>query len=172
MGQLHPDRVGLGDLRRLDRPLPDIVLHHVEARTHRAARRDARVDAGQGDRMTEAALHGIVGEFPALPGVVAAAHELRQAGFRHLDAYTPYPVEELNEAVHSGHRIWLGLATLAGAVFGAVTSTFVQYWAAAIDYPLNIGGRPYNSRPPSSPPRLAVTLLFAPAPGFLSLSSP
>jgi hypothetical protein len=118
--------------------------------------------------MTEAALHGIVGEFPALPGVVAAAHELRQAGFRHLDAYTPYPVEELNEAVHSGHGIWLGLATLAGAVFGAVTSTFVQYWAAAIDYPLNIGGRPYNSWPAFTVSSFEFTLLFALAAGFLA----
>src|SRR5689334_7589982 len=102
MGQLDPDGVGLGDVRRLARPLPD-----VEARTDRAARRDARVDAGQGDRMTQAALHGSVGDFPASPGVVAVAHELRQAGFRHIDAYTPYPVEELDEVVHSGHGIWL-----------------------------------------------------------------
>src|ERR1051325_139507 len=163
MGQFHPDRVGLGDLRRLDRPLPDIVLHHAKARTDRAARRDARVDAGQGDRMTEAALHGIVRAFPAVPGVVAAAHELRQAGFRHLDAYTPYPVEELNEAVHSGHGIWLGLATLAGAVFGAVTSTFVQYWAAAIDYPLNIGGRAADRQSPFFVARLAFTARFSTA---------
>src|ERR1041385_4849497 len=161
MGHFHPDPVGLGDLRRLDRPLPDIVLHHVEARTDRAARRDARVDAGQGDRMTEAALHGIVGEFPASPGVVAAAHELRQAGFRHIDAYTPYPVEELNEVEHSGHGSWLALATIAGAAFGAVTSTFVQYWAAAIDYPLNIGGRAGHNRAPLSPAGVRITPLLA-----------
>ena len=119
--------------------------------------------------MTKPAPYGIVGEFPTSLGAVTAARQLREAGFRHIDAYTPYPIEELNEIVHSGHGIWLAMATLAGAVFGAVSSTFVQYWAAAIDYPLNIGGRPYNSWPAFTVSSFEFTLLFAIAAGFLAL---
>jgi len=118
--------------------------------------------------MTEPALHGIVGEFPTSLGAVTAARQLRDAGFRHIDAYTPYPIEALNEVVHSGRGIGLAMATLAGAVFGAVGSTFVQYWAAAIDYPLNIGGRPLNSWPAFTVSSFEFTLLFALAAGFLA----
>jgi hypothetical protein len=118
--------------------------------------------------MTEPALHGIVGEFATPRGAVTAARQLREAGFQHVDAYTPYPIEELNEVVHSGHGIWLAMATLVGAVFGAVSSTFVQYWAAAIDYPLNIGGRPYNSWPAFTVSSFEFTLLFALTAGFLA----
>ena len=118
--------------------------------------------------MSEPALHGIVGEFPTSLGAIAAARQLREAGFRHIDAYTPYPIEELNEVVQSGHAIGLAMATLAGAVFGAVSSTFVQYWAAAIDDPLNSGGQPYNSWPAFRVSSFEFTLLFALAAGFLA----
>ena len=68
----------------------------------------------------------------------------------------------------SGHGIWLGVATLGGALFGAVAGTFVQYWAAAISYPLNIGGRPYNSWPAFTVSSFEVTLLCAIAVGFVA----
>src|SRR5437763_14530521 len=105
MGQLHPDLMGLGHLRRIDRPVPDIVFYHAAARTDRAARRDARADAGRGVEMTEPALHGIVGEFPTSLGAVTAALQLRDAGFRPIAAYTPYPIEALDEVVRSGRGL-------------------------------------------------------------------
>ena len=116
--------------------------------------------------MSERTLYGIVAEFPTPLGAVTAARELHDNGLRRIDAHTPYPVEELDEIVRSGHGTWLGIATLGGAVFGALTGTFEQYWAAAISYPLNIGGRPYNSWPAFTVSSFEVTLLFAIAAGF------
>jgi hypothetical protein len=118
--------------------------------------------------MSEPALYGIVGEFPTPVGAVTAARQLYDSGFRRIEAHTPYPVEEFDEVVRSGHGIWLGIAPLAGAAFGAVAGTFVQYWAAAISYPLNIGGRPYNSWPAFTVSSFEVTLLFAVAAGFIA----
>jgi len=118
--------------------------------------------------MSERALYGIVGEFSTPLGAVTAARQLHDSGFRQIEAHTPYPVEELDEVVHSGHGAWLGIATLAGALFGAVAGTFVQYWAAVIDYPVNIGGRPYDSWPAFTVSSFEVTLLFAVAAGFVA----
>src|SRR3954468_7819898 len=130
MGQLRPDIVGLGDLRRLDRAVLDPVFRCAAAGADRAARREARADPGFGAAMSEPTLYGIVGEFPTPLGAVIAARQLHDNGFRQIEAHTPYPVEELDEVVRSGHGVWLGIATLAGAVFGAAAGTFVQYWTA------------------------------------------
>ena len=118
--------------------------------------------------MTQQALYGIVAEFPTLAPIVAAAQELHRAGLRFIDAYTPYPVEELNEMLGARHRWGVPLATLIGALLGAIASTFVQYWAATIDYPLNIGGRPLNSWPAFTVSSFELTLLFAIAGAFVA----
>src|SRR5207253_2643447 len=83
------------------------------------------------------------------------------------DVYSPYPVEELDRAVGSRHGIMLPLLVVAGALFGAFAGYFVQYWAAAIDYPVNTGGRPYDSLPAFTVSAFEVTLLFAIAAGFV-----
>ena len=118
--------------------------------------------------MSELHLYGIVGEFPTPRDAAAAADELRAAGLRQIDAYTPYPVAEIDAVLPRRRRQGVAPVTLAGAVLGAVTATFVQYWAAAIDYPLNIGGRPYNSWPAFTVSSFEFTLLFALAAGFLA----
>jgi hypothetical protein len=115
-----------------------------------------------------APLYGIIGEFPTPVGAVAAARQLREIRVRLIDAYTPYPVEELDEVLRTPPGLGVALTTLAGAVFGAVSSTFVQYWAAAIDYPINVGGRPYNSWPAFTVSSFEVTLLFAVIFAFLA----
>ena len=61
----------------------------------------------------------------------------------------------------------LPLLVVAGALFGAFLGYFVQYWAAVIDYPVNIGGRPYDSWPAFTVSAFEVTLLFAIAAGFV-----
>jgi len=118
--------------------------------------------------MSQAALYGIVGKFPTSRGVTAAARELRESGLRHIDVYTPYSLEELHPVLQTPTSMGVALTTLAGALFGAIAATVVQYWAAAIDYPLNIGGRPLNSWPAFTVSSLEVTLLFAIAGGFVA----
>lgn len=118
--------------------------------------------------MSEPALHGLIGEFAAPGGIVAAARQLGDTGFRHIDAYTPYPIAELDPLLATGGGVRLPLITVAGALFGAFSGYFVQVWAAAIDYPLNIGGRPYDSWPAFTVSAFEITALFALTAGFIA----
>ena len=76
----------------------------------------------------------------------AAAH-LRQSGVEAFEAYTPYPVETLNRIVRPGRNVFLPGLMFAAAVLGAAYGYWIQYWGEALDYPINVGGRPYNSWP-------------------------
>jgi hypothetical protein len=97
--------------------------------------------------MSEGAAYGIMGEFTSPEPVMAAARRLRLNGFRRMEAYTPFPVEGLDEVLRSRRVPWLPLIVFAAAVAGAVAGYGLQYYAAAIDYPINVGGRPLNSWP-------------------------
>ncbi len=92
-------------------------------------------------------LFGVLAVFETPEAVRAAAAHLRRAGFRAFEAYTPYPVEGLDEAIHPGRRTFLPLVMFVGAVVGAAYGFWIQYWDEALNYPLNVGGRPYNSWP-------------------------
>ena len=99
-------------------------------------------------------------EFENPDHVLEAARRAHAEGYRKMDAYTPFPIEELSEAV-GFHHTWLPLIVLGGGVTGALTGFFLQYYVAAIDYPLNIGGRPLNSWPSFIPVTFELTILFA-----------
>ncbi len=116
--------------------------------------------------MSERDRYGVMAEFATPAEVVAAARGLYLNGFRRMDAYTPFPVEGLDEAMRPGRRLWLPAIMFLGGVFGAVLSYFIQYWAAAIDYPINVGGRPYNSWPAFTVSSFEATVLCAVAAGF------
>jgi hypothetical protein len=117
--------------------------------------------------MSEPATHGLMGEFATPARIVAAARQLNDSGFRRLDAYTPYPVNALDELL--GRRgPWLALIVVAGALLGAFCGYFVQIWAASVDYPLNIGGRPYDSWPAFTVSAFEITVLFALTAGFVA----
>jgi len=104
--------------------------------------------------------YGLMAEFDSPDGVVEAAHRVREAGYREVDAYTPYPIEELNEVV-VGHRSRLPLIVLAGGLAGMVGGFALQYWTAVVAYPLNVGGRPFNSWPAFIVPTFECTILAA-----------
>jgi len=105
-------------------------------------------------------LYGLMAEFHAPADVVAAAHAARKAGYRKVDAYSPYPIEELAEALHF-HHSRLPLLVLLGGIAGLVAGYSLQYWAAVIEYPMNIGGRPFHSWPAFIVPSFETTILFA-----------
>ena len=92
-------------------------------------------------------LFGVMGEFSTPESLLAATKKAREAGYKHVEAYTPFPVEGLSEAV--GFK-WTAvpLLTLMGGVGGGLTGFGLQYWVAAIAYPLNIAGQLLNGRPP------------------------
>jgi len=105
-------------------------------------------------------LFGVMGEFSTPEELVAAAKKVREAGYRHIEAYTPFPIEGLSEAV--GFR-WTAvpLLTLIGGIGGGLTGFGLQYWVSAITYPLNIAGRPLNSWPAFIPVTFELTVLGA-----------
>jgi hypothetical protein len=89
-------------------------------------------------------LYGLAAEFEHPHELLQAACHVRAAGYTRVGAYTPIPVEGLYEAL--GHRSTrLPYLTLLGAVLGGVAGFGMQYYAAVISYPMNIGGRPLNS---------------------------
>src|SRR3989442_697706 len=91
-------------------------------------------------------LYGLLAEFDTPTALVAAAQRVHEAGYRRLDAYTPFPIEELTEVLHV-RPTRLPLLVLLGGMTGCLGGYFMQYYASAIAYPLNIGGRPLHSWP-------------------------
>ncbi|MBV9033794.1 MAG: DUF3341 domain-containing protein, partial [Acidobacteriaceae bacterium] len=96
--------------------------------------------------MTEpSTIYGVVAEFDDPTTLVEAARKVRGAGYRRFDAYTPYPIKDLDEIVPGPN--FVPFIVLASGLTGAAVAWVMQYYIAAIDYPLNIGGRPLYSWP-------------------------
>jgi len=114
-------------------------------------------------------LFGVLGVFDTAEAVKNAALRLRQQGYRALEAYTPYPVEGLDRIIHPRPQRLLPGLMFAGAVLGAAGGYWIQYWDEALNYPLNVGGRPYNSWPAFTVSTFEFMLLFAIAAGFFGM---
>ncbi len=99
-------------------------------------------------------------EFDSPEEVLAAAEAASKRGYREMDAFTPFPMEELTEALSIRHST-LPLFVLACAITGGLVGFGMQYYAAVVDYPLNIGGKPLNSWPQFIPITFEMTILFA-----------
>ncbi|HLJ69776.1 MAG TPA: DUF3341 domain-containing protein [Roseiarcus sp.] len=112
---------------------------------------------------------GLVGVFASPQPMVEAARQLHALGIEAVEAYTPYPVEALGEQAHAGRPTALPWIMAAGALVGACCGYFIQYWDEWLNYPLNVGGRPYNSWPAFTVGAFEVTLLFAVTAGFFGL---
>jgi hypothetical protein len=105
-------------------------------------------------------IYGLLAEFDSPDALVEAARHARQAGYRKMDAYTPFPVEGLHEAL--GLRsTWMPLIVLLGGLIGAALGYSLQYYISVIDYPVNIGGRPLHSWPAFIPVTFELTVLVA-----------
>ena len=110
--------------------------------------------------MSEQGIYGVMAEFDSPSALVSATRAARAKGYRKLDAYSPFPIEELTEALHL-HKNKLPLIVLAGGVIGGLTGFFLQYWIAVIYFPINIAGRPLNSWPSFIIITFELTILFA-----------
>src|SRR5438093_11048545 len=101
-----------------------------------------------------------LGVFANEADVMAAARAARSAGYRIHDAYTPYPVHGLDQAIglRPSRLPWV---TLACAVTGLSAAWSAQYWMSAVDWPLNVGGKPFNSLPAFLPAMFEIMVLLA-----------
>jgi len=110
--------------------------------------------------MARLSIYGLLAEFDSPTALVAAARQAHAAGYRRLEAYSPFPIEELAEALEF-RRTRMPLVVLTGGIIGCLAGFFMQYYAAVIGYPLNVGGRPLNSWPAFIPVTFELTILCA-----------
>ena len=106
--------------------------------------------------------YGLMAEFDTADALLNAATKVRDAGFTKIDAYSPFPIHGMGEAI--GFRAKdnkVAPLVLAGGITGLLAGAGLEYWTSVIAYPMNIGGRPYNSWPMYVPPAFETTILFA-----------
>jgi hypothetical protein len=110
--------------------------------------------------MSERALYGVLAEFPTADSLCAAVRHVRARGWTKVEAYTPFPIEGLDEIVGAKTGA-IAPITLLGGILGGAGTYFLQWYAAVVDYPINVGGRPLNSWPAFIPPTFEITILGA-----------
>jgi Protein of unknown function (DUF3341) len=104
--------------------------------------------------------YGLMAEFDSAADLVAAAHKTHSAGYKKIDAYSPFPIEGLAEAI-GFHKNRVALVVLLGGLTGMICAYSLQYWVAVITYPTNVAGRPYHSWPSFIIVTFELTILFA-----------
>ncbi|MGN6718393.1 MAG: DUF3341 domain-containing protein [Candidatus Binatia bacterium] len=110
--------------------------------------------------MAKLPIYGLMAEFDSPEALLEAGRRAFAAGFRKMDAYSPFPVDGLAEAI-GFHHTRVPLIVLIGGIIGCLGGFYLQYWVAVIDYPINIGGRPLNSWPSFIPVTFELTILIA-----------
>ncbi len=104
-------------------------------------------------------IYGMMAEFDTPTALLDAAHRTYEAGYRKIDAYSPFPVEGLAEEI-GFHHDSVALVVLICGIIGGLTGYLMQYWCDAVSYPINVGGRPYNSWPAFIVITFELTILF------------
>ena len=104
-------------------------------------------------------IYGLLAEFDGPQALLDAAHRVRAAGYTKTDAYSPFPIHGLAEALGFRERA-VAPIVFVGGLTGALAGYGLEYWTQVIAYPMNIGGRPYHSWVSFIPPAFETTILF------------
>jgi Protein of unknown function (DUF3341) len=113
-------------------------------------------------------IYGLMAEFDSPEALLEASRRAFAEGFRRMDAYSPFPVDGLAEAI-GFPRTRVPLIVLIGGIVGCIGGFWLQYWVSVIDYPINIGGRPLNSWPSFIPVTFELTILLAALAAFFGV---
>ena len=113
-----------------------------------------------GKRKVRPATYGLMAEFDNPSDAVAAARRVHEEGYTKIDAFSPYPVEELSEAI-GVHQTYMPHVVLAGGILGGLTGYLLQFYIATLYYPINVGGKPLHSWPAFIPITFEMTVLGA-----------
>src|ERR1700732_4222483 len=105
-------------------------------------------------------IYGLMAEFETPTEWVHAAKGAYSAGYRKMDTFTPYPLEEAAEAIGAHHNR-VSLIVLVGAMLGMIGGYSLEYWVSVIAYPINVGGKPFHSWPAFVPVTFECTILGA-----------
>ena len=105
-------------------------------------------------------LYGVLAEFTDPGSLMAAAEKVRKAGYRRWDVHSPFPIHGMDHAMGLGNSK-VGFFCLGGGLTGLAAGYLLQWWTGAIDYPLNISGKPFFAVEPSVPVIFELTILFA-----------
>lgn len=113
-------------------------------------------------------MYGMMAEFETPTALVNAARAAHEHGYRRLDAYSPFPIEELSDVLHL-HKNKLPFLVLCGGICGGLTGFLLQYYITVFFFPINVAGRPLNSWPAYIIITFELTILFAAITAVLGL---
>jgi hypothetical protein len=110
--------------------------------------------------VTTSPVYGLLAEFDTPAALVAAARRTHAEGYRKLDTFSPFPIEEAWEAIgHHDRR--MSFIVLMGGIIGGLGGYGLEYWVHAMAYPINVAGKPLNSWPQFIPVTFEMTILIA-----------
>lgn len=104
-------------------------------------------------------IYGYLAEFADPDRLLDAARKTKAAGYEVVEAYSPLPLHGLADILGWSNR--LPAIVFAGGLVGACVGFALQYWVSAVEYPLIVGGKPFNSWPAFVVPTFECTILFA-----------
>lgn len=108
----------------------------------------------------EKQVYGLLAEFSDPGALLHAAEAVRENGYSRFDTHSPFPIHGMDRAMGLGNSK-VGFFALGGGVTGLIVATVLQWWTSAVDYPINISGKPFFAVEPSVPIMFELTVLFA-----------
>lgn len=108
----------------------------------------------------DAGLYGLLAEFKHPGALLEAARGVREAGFKRFDTHSPFPVHGMDRAMGLGNSL-VGWITFGGGATGMAIGIWLQWWTSAVDYPINISGKPFFAFEPSIPVIFELTILLS-----------